>query len=187
MSGLVAARARNIRAAQNFVALFVVRNIVRLAARDEIVKLLMRNQSINLVVTGNPKWQEMIKHLRVDHLQDLGIVDLNQGSTASRSGLVSEILKVCRVTVNVPDPPNDLGILDHTLSMRDLSRVALLHFDLVRERQYGIDLFAALRYLIMESRKLVLFIQSRHPFIELLPRDHPLSAIDIKTVELRGR
>lgn len=160
-----------------------------LSARDEILKLLTRHQSINLVVTGNPKWREMIKHLRANHIPDLGVVDLAKGSTASRSGLVSEILKVCRVHESVPEPPNDLGILDRALSAREQSIVALLHFDLAKDRQneYGIDLFAALRYLIMDSRKLVLLIQSRRAFIELLPHDHPLSAIDIKTVELRGR
>ena len=39
----------------------------------------------------------------------------------------------------------------------------------------------------METRKLVLLAQSRTHFAALLPREHPLSAIDIKTVELPGR
>jgi hypothetical protein len=158
-----------------------------IAARDEILQLLSRDLSVNMVINGAPKWKQLINHLRDDHFNDLGIVNLDQGVTASRAGLVAEILKVCGMVIRVPEPPNDLGMLDRALSSRGLSRVALLHFDHSRDRNYGIDLFAALRYLIMESRKLVLLIQSRQPFIELLPHDHPLSTIDIKTVELRGR
>ena len=40
---------------------------------------------------------------------------------------------------------------------------------------------------MMDMRKLTLLVQSRTPFAALLPRDHPLSDIDIKTVELRAR
>ena len=36
----------------------------------------------------------------------------------------------------------------------------------------------------METRKLVLLIESRTPFEALLPDDNPLSCIDIKTVAL---
>ncbi len=51
---------------------------------------------------------------------------------------------------------------------------------------YDVNFFAALRYMCMDMRKLTLLIQSRTPFGALLPRDHPLSDMDIKTVELRG-
>ncbi|MCP5126732.1 MAG: hypothetical protein H6973_14160 [Gammaproteobacteria bacterium] len=52
---------------------------------------------------------------------------------------------------------------------------------------YDVDLFAALRFLMMDMRKLTLLVQSRTPFAALLPKDHPLSDLDIKTVELRAR
>ena len=52
---------------------------------------------------------------------------------------------------------------------------------------YDINLFAALRSLMSDKRKLVLLIVSRTPLDALLPRDNPLSAIQVKTVELRGR
>jgi len=35
-----------------------------------------------------------------------------------------------------------------------------------------------------EERPLTLLVQSRAPFMELLPKGHPLSAIDMATVEL---
>jgi TIR domain len=159
-----------------------------LAARDDICHFLQRNQSVNLVVTGNPKWHELIEHLSTEMIKDLGRVDLYNGATVPRRGLVAEILKACGATVSVPPEDEDLPILHRTLSERRLSWIAIEHFDLVATRpHYGIDLFAALRYLLMESRKLVLLVQSRAPFATLLPQDHPLSSIDLKTVELNGR
>ena len=159
-----------------------------LAAHDAILRYLRRNESVNLVIYENPKWRELIDHLREDFLDDLGIVDLQRGATVPRQGLVSEILKTFGMNIQVPREPKDLVVLDQRLSARAQSRLALLHFDLVAERRrYGIDLFSTLRYLLMESRKLTLLAHSRAPFSELLPRDHPLSAIDIQTVELRGR
>ncbi len=68
---------------------------------------------------------------------------------------------------------------------RQRARVALLHFDLAAHREaYDLDLFVALRYLIMESRVLVLLVVSRTAFSSLLPGDHPLSAIDMAKIEL---
>ncbi|MBI1924513.1 toll/interleukin-1 receptor domain-containing protein [Candidatus Poribacteria bacterium] len=159
-----------------------------LHARDEILQFLWRNESVNLVVSGNPKWHELIGHLRDDFLEDLGIVDLGRGAAVPRQGLVEEILKAFGIVTTVPAEPKDLVVLDRMLSARSLSRLALLHFDLVNFRpHYGIDLFSTLRYLLMESRKLVLLAQSRTPFAALLPQNHPLSTIDMKTVELKGR
>ena len=142
---------------------------------------------MNLVVYGNPKWRELIDHLRDDFLNDLGIVDLEEGKTVPRRGLVSEILRTFGIITPIPaDPGEDLVILDRMLSERPLSRLALLHFDLVPSREdYDVNLFATLRNLLMESRKLVLLAQSRTPFTALLP-DGPLSDINIQTVELRG-
>jgi hypothetical protein len=159
-----------------------------LAARDDICHFLQRNESVNLVVTGTPKWRELIQHLSAEMIKDLGRVDLSSGATVPRRGLVAEILKACGAPASVPPEPEDLSILHRALSERRLSRIAIEHFDLVAARHhYGVDLFAALRYLLMESRKLVLLVQSRDPFATLLPQDHPLSSLDLKTVELNGR
>ena len=64
----------------------------------------------------------------------------------------------------------------------------MIHFDMVRFRpSYDVNLFGTLRYLMMDSRKLVLLIESREFFANLLPAGHPLSSITtIKTVELNG-
>lgn len=159
-----------------------------LAARDEARRLLRRGQSINLLVQGEVAWRELLADLRQDELADLAQVNLEKGTTASRRGLATEILRALGMTAPVPPEPEDLGVLDRLLAERRRSLLALTHFDLAANRPaYGVDLFSALRYLVMESRQLVLLVQSRKPFASLLPADHPLSTINLQTVELRGR
>jgi hypothetical protein len=67
------------------------------------------------------------------------------------------------------------------------SYVALRHFHRVEDRKhdYGMDLFASLRYLVMDERCLVLLAHtSKRPVELVLPQSHALSKIDFKTVEL---
>ena len=164
-----------------------------LEGRDEVLLLLGRGQSVNLVVPRSagslrrPRWRELINHLQADHLRCLGIVDLERGTTASRPGLVAAILSAVGRQQPVPTKPADLGVLDRALSGDGRAiHLALLHFDNVatREVEYGVDLCAALRDLV-ERRQLVLLIQSRRSFVELLPKDHPLSSLtQLQTVEL---
>ena len=64
----------------------------------------------------------------------------------------------------------------------------MLHFDYApRRKDYEHDFFASVRNLVMDSRKLVLLVQSHGNFASLLPHDHPMSTMDIKTVELLSR
>lgn len=157
-----------------------------LTARDEIVRFLKRKQSVSLVVKSNAVWRGLLEHIASDHVPALATVDLEGPGTASRQGLLTEILKALGNRVSLPDEPKDLVEFGRVFeSQPGVSYLALTHFDLVPHRDhYGVDLFAALRYLI-ESRRLVLLAQSRSSFANLLPRDHPLSEVDIKTVELR--
>ncbi len=157
-----------------------------LEARDEILRYLERNQSVNLVVTGDPKWKELIAHIQTDWVKQLGVVDLEKGTTHSRRGLVMELLAACGIQRPVP-PDEDLMVLHNSIEARGMTHIALKHLDNSISRRYGTDLFSALRYLIMESRALTLLAQSRQHFSQLVPQDHPLSAIDLKTVELNGR
>ncbi len=160
-----------------------------LPARDELVRFLEDRKSVNLVVIGRPKWREMIEHLREDYFKDLGIVDLDSGLTASRRGLVAEILKGCGAPAKVAAKPEDLVMSHRGLSEKSsAARLAFLHFDRVSHRDdYGMDLFSAIRVPVMDARKLVLLVQSRSPFAALLSSGHPLSSISIQTVELRGQ
>jgi hypothetical protein len=158
-----------------------------LDALHETCRFLRRGDSVNLVVRNKPKWRELIREIR-SRIADLGEVDLEAGIAASRKALVEEILQTCGAPATVPDEPNDLVILNRALLNRSVCRLAMIHFDMVRFRpSYDVNLFGTLRNLMMDSRKLVLLIESREIFANLLPAGHPLSSITtIKTVELNG-
>ncbi len=164
-----------------------------LEARDELVTLLQRNRSVNFVVPFHlkgpwPRWKELLKHVQEQHFPGLGCVDLERPGAASRRGLVELILEAIGQKQPVPNKPHDLEVLDRALNATtDLPRLALLHFDMTEDRlsEYGVDLFAAVRNLI-EERRLVVLVQSRRPFVQLVPREHPLSMVQLNTVELDG-
>lgn len=158
-----------------------------LDARDQLVQFLERKQSVNLRVTGSPSWRGMLEHVQNDYLSSIAKVDLDAGATASRPNLIGEILKSQGINRSIPPAPDDLRELQLALSSIDHCYLELTHFDNVSWRNYGKDLFSALRHLVMGSRKLTLLVQSRRDFAELIAGDHPLSSIDIKTVELNGR
>jgi TIR domain len=157
----------------------------------ETCRFLQQGYSVNLVVRNRPKWRELIREVR-SRIAGLAEIDLESGATASRKALVEEILRACGAPGPVPNEPNDLVVLDRALKSRDVCRLAMIHFDMVRFRpSYDVNLFALLRHLIIDSRKLVLLIQSREFFANLLPAGHTLNPFDdvpfIKTVELNGR
>ena len=159
-----------------------------LAARDDLARYLERNQSVNLVVDKGVNWRALSEHLVNDYPLGLARVDLEDPDTTSRRGLLAAISKALGERVSLPDKPRDLADFKALLAARSHTRVALTHFDLAPHRRYyDVDLFAALRFLMMDMRKLTLLVQSHTPFVKLLPKDHPLSDIDIKTVELRAR
>lgn len=157
-----------------------------LTARDYIVRYLRRNQSVNLVVQKDVNWRGLIDHITRDYLADLAVVNLEDPDTTSRRGLLATISNALGTRVALPEKPGDLAAFKALLSARSsVARITLTHFDLAPFRAYyDVDLFSTLRYLIMDARKLVLLVQSRTPFGALLPPNHPLSDIDILTVEL---
>jgi hypothetical protein len=159
------------------------------ATRDDIVQWLNRKESVNLVSGKGVKWKPLIDHLRQTALPDLKIIDLEDPATASRPGLLTQILREFGVRATLPDKPNDLPAFAGLLQPLPFARLAITHFDLVAHRhdKYDVDLFAALRHLVMTQKKLGLVLQSRQPLVALLPANHPLSSIDVKTVELAGR
>jgi hypothetical protein len=163
-----------------------------LKARDDMVEYLGRGQSVNVIVRGKVRWRPLINHVTNSFFKGFGIVNLDSGATVSREGLVTEILRACGLRTDVLRIPNDLGPFTRISERDALSRVALLHFDNIAHRNYGPDLFASLRHLVMDQRKLVLLIASRSPFetilsqARFLPSDYSSSRIDFKTVELIG-
>jgi hypothetical protein len=158
-----------------------------LTARDDIVRFLDQGRSVNFVVPSGVRWREVIGNVRGNPSLKLAVVDLEDPAAAPRQGLIATILQELGVPRSVPLPPNDLPELSHGLNALGRARLALQHFDIVPHRpEYNIDLFAALRYLVMDKRQLVLLIHSRQPVASLLPVASPLSRIDFATIELRA-
>jgi hypothetical protein len=157
-----------------------------LRARDEVVRALKRGDSVNLVVRGELPWRSLVQHLKADHFDRLGVVDLDSGSSVPRRGLVEEILRELGCPAEVPrESGEDLLVLDRRLRSGPRSLLALLHFDQAARRPtYEVDLFSSLRHLVMDRRQLQLLIHSRTPFAELVPTSHPLSPMSPKLVEL---
>lgn len=145
---------------------------------------------MNLVVRSKRlRWRELIEDAKGRAAPDLALVDLQDPRATTREGLLAVILAALGMgAMKLPKKPQDLAVFtDRVLALGGKVRVGLTHCDLIPHRPaYDVDLFAGLRWLVMEGgRPLTLFAQSRTPFGELLPRGHPLSEIDFTAVELR--
>lgn len=105
-----------------------------------------------------------------------------------RNGLIIEVLRVTgRSSRDVLPPPDDLPKLDWAFARgrgRQSYR-ALKHFHRVADRDdYNVNLFSSLRYIVMDTRQLVLLVQTRQPVADFLLPEHKLSQIDFKTAAL---
>jgi len=160
-----------------------------LAAANKLKRFMERGQSVSLVVQAGVAWQGLMARLQDELDAGMAVVDLESPGTASRRGLLGEILAALGQERELPAPPEDLVEFNRLLAPGDgrgAPRVALTHFDVVVDRpDYGMDLFRALRHLI-QQRRLVLLTVSRAPFTSLLPRNHPLSEVNVTTVSLRA-
>jgi hypothetical protein len=154
---------------------------------DRVVRFLERGQSVNLVCLGAHLWKPFLRRVR-QRITNLGEVDLEDGQATTRQSLVQLILDQFGYSGSVP-ARGDLVEFSRVLTMKKEScRLALLHFDYApRRKDYEHDFFASVRNLVMDSRKLVLLVQSHADFASLLPGNHPMSTMDIKTVELLSR
>jgi TIR domain len=164
-----------------------------LEARDGVGRELARHKSVNLVVpTAGVRWDNLIADLSSRNYADLAVVDLHDGRTEYRDGLLSRILAELGASVNrLPKRPNDLrDFTDRMLALRRKARVCVQHFDEVQNRRpsYDISLFKALRWLVIhQEQPLTLLIQSRVP-VSVLQPDGPQDsdlASQLTTVELR--
>jgi hypothetical protein len=162
------------------------RDSMGLLWRDRVLVLLGRNQSVNLVVKGEPKRREFLEQIRQDLASGMAMVDLDTGAASSRRRLISDILKACGTPADVPKD-EDLAVLHDRLTDLPGTILCLRHFDRVAARDYGKDFYSALKYLVMDSRKLVLLLESRAPYTSLLPADNTLTKLQAQLVELKGR
>jgi hypothetical protein len=157
---------------------------------DEVVTLLERQKSVNLVMPSGTDWRPALEALQAKLKFELPLIDLENPVTTTRAGLVGEILRAAKVTATPPKRMDKLQWFGEQMGKAKYTQLAIAHFDLIEKKkrwdEYGVDFFHALRYYIMTDKKLGLLLISRKRFAELLPTDHPLSHIDITTVELRA-
>lgn len=161
-----------------------------LDARDEVMRWLKDDTSVNLHVLGDAvKWQALIEDVRSRPGCEFNLVDLHNPRTEPRPGLVREMLAACAIHFPVRESPYDLTDFADALATQKMTRLGVSHFDLVTERtkNYTTNLFTTLKYQVMDAKNLVLLLQSRQPLGKLFPASHPLSNLDIKTVELKAR
>jgi hypothetical protein len=156
-----------------------------LETRDEVRRMLKRNESVNLIVHGQPKWRHLIHHLAGS--ESLRIVDLALPETITRPGLLSQMLG----HATLPNKPKGQDLVEfkrHLESIPDAVSMALLHCEVIEQRNYGSDLFFTLRHLVSEVRKLQLLIVTREKsFVTFVPAQVRGSLPTLPVVEFKGR
>jgi hypothetical protein len=158
-----------------------------LEKRDEIARYLTDRRSVNLVVDNGTPWRPLLDHVRTRPGLAMPVIDLESGAVVKRPALLREVLRGLGSRTVLPERKgDDLIAFQAEIMARDISRVALVHFDMVRHHAFKEDvpLFAALRHLINTERKLAVLVASHAPFLTLLPPNHPMSEIDMATVSL---
>jgi hypothetical protein len=156
-----------------------------LKARDQTRELLERRKSVCLhVINEMANWRALMDDV-LDRLQTpTRQLDLYRGATKTRAGFINCILDRPARHPPAGGPGFELVELDEAVqAMTGSLTLAIRHFDHM-SAHFKADADVFVRNLIMDSRKLVLFVQTRKPFATLLPSDHKLSTIDINTVEL---
>lgn len=157
-----------------------------LEARDDLLRMLRRDESVNLVVQGHPKWRELVNHLGCEC--GYHQVDLDDAHTFLQPGLLAELLRSSHVS-SKPRTQDLVAFQDELNRRTSITRAALLHLDRIADkgRKYENGLFSTLRYTISDLRKLTLLMVSRRPAIELVPKELRDSPWPWQSVELKGR
>ena len=165
-----------------------------LSVRDQVVRHLRRKESVNIVCNKSIDWHSIhaiVDNIKLEYINELAYVDLTQGTTVTRRGLVRQIVSSFGSGADIPKEPNDIIEMSRFFDHQDESSyLAITNFELVFSREkldkrYGtLDFIAALYYLTMHARKLILLVQSSQPFTALISH-YPLYKPDLKTVELK--
>lgn len=123
-----------------------------LSMRDEVVRLLAANRSVNLVVEHGIRWHGMIDDLVGRAGLGLGRLDLYKGGTETRHGFVAGVLEALGTIATIPKQGH-LARFSQILGTLGQRRLALENFDIVTQRrEYDADLFAALLYEVTISQ-----------------------------------
>jgi TIR domain len=159
-----------------------------LAVRDDVRARMDANQSVELIVSGRPKWESLVRGIAERPGKGFPLLFMNDGRTITRDGFVTAMLEELGATQRVMRPPNDLPVLSKVIGQRSDSKIGLLRFQTAAGRTlFNGDLHGAFRYLIRDTRKLTMLVQTRVPFSEVLV-GHALSSEDFLTpIRLEGR
>ena len=168
-----------------------------LDALEELVLLLERRKSINLVASRPVKWKALIEAAG-DRLDGgLPTLDMADPVLFSRPALLKGWLEKLGIGGAMATSKRNADIVEFSQTLRELSpqRTALRHFGLCRKRNdLDSDFFNALRFHTMEDPveiagvehpRLTLLLHTDKPLGTLIPKDNPVSKIDCARIELR--
>ena len=163
-----------------------------LDTRMKVRNFLERGNSVNLVAKNGKPWRPLVNSLAQDKELELGVLDFEAGYARNMSYLVRRILRLAGMDRELYAEDSVLPELTENMETLDTpSRQVWLHFShTIKESQrtkgegmFDYHFFAAVRHLAQE-RKLNLLIHSRQPVASWLEKNHQLSHVDFKTVEL---
>lgn len=144
------------------------------------VKSILENESVNLVVLRHSNWRHAVDRI-ISRMKSagkqIGIVDLDDPLTATRQGLLGQVLARLGYPDELPDKPADLVEFGRRLRDMKPSYIIFSHFDLVvspeRQNEYGYDLLRTLRWFSRPGyNRLVSVYITRIPEEELLGRNY---------------
>jgi hypothetical protein len=159
-----------------------------LRAREEVRNALDANKSVNLIVSGTVNWRALVQEIAAHPDRGFPLISMDAGDTVARQEFIGTVLARVGSDVEVPRPPRDLAVLSRVLGQRPLTRLGLLRFQAVRSRpHFDQSLHGTLRNLIRDERRLVLLVQSRTPFDEVLPGAEKSSEDFLLPVRLTGK
>ncbi len=158
--------------------------------RDTIANNLYNKRSVGIIVPEfepRPNWHFLIEHMRNDYVPELHEIDLEMGSTVTRTGLIDCILQVIGCPKSRLTRNNDLRLLHEGVSeFEGTAWLALTHFHMVRYRPcYDANFFGALRHLVLRTNKIVLLVQSSISFSSVLPDEYRRIGFGITTIEMK--
>jgi hypothetical protein len=115
------------------------------------------------VVNEKANWRALMDDVLGNLQRPARQLDLDEGATKTQTGFVNRILDKPAHRLPAGGPGSELVELDAALTaMTSGLTLAIRHFDhMSAQFKANADLFDVLRNLIMDARKLVLFVQTR--------------------------
>ena len=156
-----------------------------LKARDEVLRRLQADQSVNLVVDSTIDGEPLITDVR-GRLKGLATIDIDSMKAGTRRGFVTEVLRLAGCTAAVPAPPVDLELFDRFMASAETNRIALMNFDIVKRRlDFDQPMFESLAAVMASTPpRVVLLMVSQLPLNRLLLPHNPLVKMNLPTVTL---